>query len=486
MQDRLAGFAVVLGAVLIAAVPCRALDLSGAVIVPLPAEGVVSKAAEMLQEELAARSGLTLSIATEAPETGSAILLGTAQTLPGVNVPEKPEAYGIAVDGNRVRLAGRDERGALFAAGRLIRLASAGPGTLSLELAAPIATAPDAAYRAHQLGYRHTANTYDAWTIETYEQYIRDLILFGSNGIELITNLDPQAKDGPVMAEPMRAMNVKLSALTQAYGIDLWLWSPVMAEPGEDVTTPEGKGYCIDQREVTQGEYFEFLYAYLEDPTVSSKRKEGAPDWPKAPGCEIPRLMPDFIGDIDCDTTPDAFSQKNMRQHHPIACVNWCNAYSYCAWAGKRLCGRVGGSDGDASNASGLADANQSEFYNVCSQGGKTAYAYGDDYRADIMSSGDIAYYKDGYAPDRAAAEADAPTDCHGAIAPFDAVVNVGCNVAEWQDGCSNSVTLDATCVAHGYAHSETTPEKSSRCDAFLESTRSQRSPQIGFRCCHD
>lgn len=251
------------------------------------------------------------------------------------------------------------------------------------------------------------------------------------------------------------------------------------------VTTPEGKGYCIDQREVTQGEYFEFLYAYLEDPTVSSKRKEGAPDWPKAPGCEIPRLMPDFIGDIDCDTTPDAFSQKNMRQHHPIACVNWCNAYSYCAWAGKRLCGRVGGSDGDASNASGLADANQSEFYNVCSQGGKTAYAYGDDYRADIMSSGDIAYYKDGYAPDRAAAEADAPTDCHGAIAPFDAVVNVGCNVAEWQDGCNGSA-YHAICVAHGAAASGTPADKRTRCDAFLEQERSQRSPQIGFRCCHD
>jgi len=263
MQDRLAGFAVVLGAVLIAAVPCRALDLSGAVIVPLPAEGVVSKAAEMLQEELAARSGLTLSIATEAPETGSAILLGTAQTLPGVNVPEKPEAYGIAVDGNRVRLAGRDERGALFAAGRLIRLANAGPGTLSLELAAPIATAPDAAYRAHQLGYRHTANTYDAWTIETYEQYIRDLILFGSNGIELITNLDPQAKDGPVMAEPMRAMNVKLSALTQAYGIDLWLWSPVMAEPGEDVTTPEGKAIALEKRRQLFKDYPSITHVFV-------------------------------------------------------------------------------------------------------------------------------------------------------------------------------------------------------------------------------
>lgn len=250
------------------------------------------------------------------------------------------------------------------------------------------------------------------------------------------------------------------------------------------VTTPEGKGYCIDQREVTQGEYFEFLYTYLEDPTVSSKRKEGAPDWPKAPGCEIPRLMPDFIGDIDCDTTPDAFSQKNMRQHYPIACVNWCNAYSYCAWAGKRLCGRVGGGDGDASDAPKLADANQSEFFNVCSQGGKTAYAYG-DYRADIPSASEIVYPQLGDAAVRAASEADAPTDCHGTMPPFDAVVNVGCNVAEWQDGCSSSA-FDAICVAHGGAASGTPSDKGARCDAFLEQARSQRSVRIGFRCCHD
>ncbi len=263
MQERLACFAVVLGAALIAAVPCMALDLSGAVIVPLPADGVVNKAAEMLQEELAARTGITLSIAAQAPETGSTILLGTAQTVPGVDVPEKPEAYGIALAGNTVKLVGRDVRGALFAAGRLIRLARTGPGTISLELARPIATAPDVAYRAHQLGYRNTANTYDAWSIETYEQYIRDMILFGCNGVELIPKLDPEAKDGPVMAMPMREMNVQLSALLQAYGIDLWLWSPVMAERGEDVTTPEGKAEALEKRRLMFKDYPSIAHVFV-------------------------------------------------------------------------------------------------------------------------------------------------------------------------------------------------------------------------------
>ena len=63
------------------------------------------------------------------------------------------------------------------------------------------------------MGYRNTANTYDAWTVEMASSTSATLIMFGCNGIELITTLDPDAKDGEVMAEPMRSMNVKLSAL---------------------------------------------------------------------------------------------------------------------------------------------------------------------------------------------------------------------------------------------------------------------------------
>ena len=224
------------------------LDLTKAVIFPAPSEGVVLKAAEMLSEELAERSGITLPVVTAMPESGVTIHIGTAATIQGVNVPDKPEAYAVAVDGDTVKLVGQDPRGALFAAGRLIRLADTSQGKISLDLKRPIATAPDVSYRAHQLAYRNTANTYDAWTVDTYEQYIRDLILFGCNGIELIPSLDPIAKDGPVMTESMHAMTVKLSGMIGSYGIDVWLWSPVMAEEGEDVTTPEGAKIALEKR----------------------------------------------------------------------------------------------------------------------------------------------------------------------------------------------------------------------------------------------
>ncbi|MEO2033070.1 MAG: hypothetical protein ABGZ35_13390 [Planctomycetaceae bacterium] len=220
--------------------PASALDLSGATIVPTSASAVVARAAVMLQEELAERSGIMLPIAETAPTNGVVIRLGIAPDRSEVKVPPKAEAYGIAVSGNVVSLVGYDARGALYAVGRLIRLATYRPGTLTLELATPIATAPDVPIRAHQLAYRHTANTYDAWTIDVYEQYIRDLVMFGCNGVEIISNLDANAKDGPVMTETMRSMNVALSALIRSYGIDVWVWSPVMAMAGEDVTTPEG------------------------------------------------------------------------------------------------------------------------------------------------------------------------------------------------------------------------------------------------------
>jgi hypothetical protein len=235
--------------------PAAALDLSRAVIIPSPQEGVVLKAAEMLSEELAERSGIELPIAEKTPSEGSVIRIGTVETLSGVEVPEKAEGYGIALEGDTLSLVGRDERGAMFAAGRLIRLADYKEGSLSVDLGSPISTAPDVPFRAHQLAYRNTANTYDAWDIETYEQYIRDLIFFGCNGVEIIPNLDPEAKDGPVMTESMRSMNKKIAALVHSYGLDVWLWSAVMADHEEDVTTPEGAKAGLEKRRAMFEDY---------------------------------------------------------------------------------------------------------------------------------------------------------------------------------------------------------------------------------------
>ncbi|MEZ6054532.1 MAG: hypothetical protein R3C02_24620 [Planctomycetaceae bacterium] len=224
------------------------IDLSKATIVAESSSPVVAKAAVMLQEELAERSGVTLPIAKSSSSDGVVIRLGTSTGIPDVDVPQTPESYGIAVRGRAVCLVGHDARGALYAAGRLIRLATYQTGVLTLTLDHPIASSPDVPIRAHQLAYRNTANTYDAWTLDMYEQYIRDLIMFGCNGVELISGLDANAKDGAVMTQSMRSMNVALSALIRSYGIDVWVWSPVMATPGEDVTTPEGAARALELR----------------------------------------------------------------------------------------------------------------------------------------------------------------------------------------------------------------------------------------------
>lgn len=45
---------------------------------------------------------------------------------------------------------------------------------------------PDKRIRGHQLGYRTTPNSYDAWDLEDYRRYYLDLMFFGCNTVEHI------------------------------------------------------------------------------------------------------------------------------------------------------------------------------------------------------------------------------------------------------------------------------------------------------------
>ncbi|MEO2046055.1 MAG: glycoside hydrolase family 20 zincin-like fold domain-containing protein [Pirellulales bacterium] len=231
------------------------LDLTRTVIIDEGRDSITSKAALMLQEELAKRSGIILPIIKKASSHDLVIRIGTTTSTGDKQVPDAKEAYRISIDGNSINLLGRDPRGAMFAVGHLIRLADYSEGKISLTLTKPIATMPDVPFRVHQLAYRNTANTYDAWTIEMYEQYIRELIFFGCNGIEIIPCLEPDKKDGPVMKETMRTMNRKLATLIHSYGLDVWLWSPVMADGCEDITNSEGTKLAWEKRQAMFASY---------------------------------------------------------------------------------------------------------------------------------------------------------------------------------------------------------------------------------------
>jgi len=258
------------------------------------------------------------------------------------------------------------------------------------------------------------------------------------------------------------------------------LQGPAMVE----VEAANGVRYCIDSTEVSQGDYFAFLYEVLEDPTLGGMPKKDGGGWPIGPGCEWNiDLTPGWGGsDNACTRTPVAFSQTNKFPKYPVACVDWCDAYAYCVWAGKRLCGRIGGGPLKPEEA---ADASVSQWYNVCSQGGKTVFSYGDTYRPDFPTTDDKLYASSADGGVGTLQTVDAPTECRGTIAPFDKVNQIGCNVVEWQDSCHTSGSSRG-CAVNLQAVGNAPIEVEARCDSSVAWEWTTKSPGLGFRCCHD
>jgi hypothetical protein len=190
--------------------PSKTVDISKAAIVVSASNPKHTKAAEMLQEEIEKRTGVRLAIIESMPKGGvSVIVLGTVKSLcGGPVVPSKAEGYAIWVDTkNRkapiVYLVGRDDRGVLFAAGRLIRLAQMSEGNISIATDVRIATAPKYPLRGHML---IPDGKFIEWNAAGYEQYIRDLVIFGTNSFEL------------------NRPRSYVADILDSYGLDSWLF----------------------------------------------------------------------------------------------------------------------------------------------------------------------------------------------------------------------------------------------------------------------
>ncbi|HOF40162.1 MAG TPA: hypothetical protein PLD73_08815 [Candidatus Hydrogenedentes bacterium] len=218
------------------------LDLSGAVIVVRPGERPSAEhmASTVLIEEVGKRTGLQWTETASWPEdTAPVIAITVAGATPeltrmapvrsGEGLPEqKPEGFRLYVEKRdgaapTVWLIGADARGALYAAAHFLRTMTWSEGSVSFPAEYDLCTAPAYPIRGHQLGYRHTANAYDAWDVATYDQHIRELVLFGANCVE---NIPSQDEPGPHAQLSRAEMNVAMSKICQRYGIDYWAWIP--------------------------------------------------------------------------------------------------------------------------------------------------------------------------------------------------------------------------------------------------------------------
>jgi len=227
------------------------LDLHSAVVVTSPrATPRERKAVQMLVEEVQKRTLITLPVQTTWPAANRGVIrVGRIGALPGGDPVSAaaglatPGAEGFQITASdlgrtaQVTVAGTDERGVLFGVGRLLRELRLDRGAIGLAPALRLSTTPQTPLRGHQLGYRPKTNSYDGWTVAMWDQYIRDLAVFGTNAIELIPPRSDDDADSPHFTRPPLEMMIEMSRIADDYGLDVWIWYPALDKDYGDPAT---------------------------------------------------------------------------------------------------------------------------------------------------------------------------------------------------------------------------------------------------------
>ncbi len=217
----------------------KQLDLSKATILISPSiqSPVKESAGLILTEEIGKRTALQLQLNDNwNNETVIACALSGDKDLFGELVPKRegdnlPEfkkegfrLYHEVRNGKNILwIIGADARGIIYGIGKLLMTAETKDQQILLAAATDFASSPEYPIRGHQFGYRMTANSWDAWTIEQFDQHFREQVLFGANSIEGIPFQDERPNTH--MKYTREEMNIELSKICDKYDADYWVWA---------------------------------------------------------------------------------------------------------------------------------------------------------------------------------------------------------------------------------------------------------------------
>lgn len=199
--------------------------------------------------------------------------------------------------------------------------------------------------------------------------------------------------------------------------------------------------FCIDSTEVTVGQYARF-YA---DADASMLAKSAACGWKTG-----------FNGGIEASSD------------FPVRNVDWCDAYAYCSWAGKHLCGNINGGPLVAATDPTL----DGSFIAACTNDGVQSYPYGTSYDSAACVT------------DRTVEEGVAPVGSRPEC-EVNGVYDLVGNVWEYIDSCqteSETGSRDTQCVFVGGPYGSAGPTYN--CYSGTTWRREDFDRDVGFRCC--
>ncbi len=220
-------------------------------------EKLEQKALMILREEIQKRTGIQLNTLTKWPKNKQPVIaVGQKEHMkffagPYSDIFEKgqtlnKEGFRLLIKENTILVVGNDPRGVFYGIGRLLRSLYMKPGLILAPNNLKITTSPRYAIRGHQLGYRPKTNAYDAWDPVQFDQYIRELGIFGANCIEIIPPISDDTLTSPHMKLPPIEMMIKQAEIIDSYGMDVWIWYPNV---GEDYTHPDSVRKELEERE---------------------------------------------------------------------------------------------------------------------------------------------------------------------------------------------------------------------------------------------
>jgi formylglycine-generating enzyme required for sulfatase activity len=223
------------------------------------------------------------------------------------------------------------------------------------------------------------------------------------------------------------------------------------------VQSPNGACFFIDSTEVTRAEYAEFL-ASSPKPAEQTAVCSWNTDFTTT-ACE--RAAADAGAPVDT-------SDMTL----PVVCVDFCDAQAFCAWSGKTLC------HGDFGGAT-QANADLSEWYSACSNGGADIYPYGANYDPTACNGADHA--GTGCSPGGTCSlvpSGELASCSNHSGGPID----MSGNAAEIVDECQVQSGASDTCYVRGGAVN--TSGDGLECGTVVQQRRDATSAFTGFRCC--
>lgn len=193
--------------------------------------------------------------------------------------------------------------------------------------------------------------------------------------------------------------------------------------------------------------------------------------WPPLPGDHTSAPQP--------GTCPKGALDPVAKAEYPMVCADFCDAWAYCKWAGKRLCRSLDHPAGgvltlESGALEALMKSERHEWTYACTQGGKTKWPYGDEFEAGTCI--DKTRYAAGGPDALRAANLEGET-CHGTEPPYSDIYHMSASVAEWVNACDKF-----ECALEGGAFGM----EPNSCVEPATAWSGEIARSYGIRCCAD